>query len=284
MTGSVDRISPNASLGELDPAAPRCPHCEYLLLGLAEPRCPECGRETTWEAAREAGARLVSIAFERARGVVKAPAALVTWLTVVFLPWVFATQAAKRLSVPHGVVFGMLCFAGASGATYWGAASIDMTAWFVAALTQICAQALVLAGLDAKHRDQYWASVGFWLAAGGYTSAIMVTEVIHGPPLFIFHDFLDLLERLAGGTPSRTFPSWPDSIWPYLQVVSWLAALSTLLVARTRRFDAVGVLIGLMAAVLLFVMYMLCVEYVGVSVFNFLDHAGARVVGPFGAP
>ncbi len=244
MTVSPDRPAPRTSDAELDAAAPRCPHCEYLLLGLAEPRCPECGRETTWEAARNAGARPVRIAFERAHGLAKVPAAFVTWLTVVFLPWVFAGHAA---------------------------------------LVQISVQAFFLAALDGKHRDRFWASVGFWLGAGGYTSAIMVTEIFNGPPLFIFHDFLDQLDRLVGGAASRTFPTWPDSLWPYLQVVSWLAALATLLVARTRRFDVIGVLLGLMTAALLFLMYMLCVEYVGMGVFNFLDHRADRILGPLSA-
>lgn len=283
MTVSPDRPAPRTSDAELDAAAPRCPHCEYLLLGLAEPRCPECGRETTWEAARNAGARPVRIAFERAHGLAKVPAAFVTWLTVVFLPWVFAGQAAKRLSPRHGALFGVLCFASATGATYWGAAPIDIAAWLIAALVQISVQAFFLAALDGKHRDRFWASVGFWLGAGGYTSAIMVTEIFNGPPLFIFHDFLDQLDRLVGGAASRTFPTWPDSLWPYLQVVSWLAALATLLVARTRRFDVIGVLLGLMTAALLFLMYMLCVEYVGMGVFNFLDHRADRILGPLSA-
>ena len=66
----TDVVRPVTQPGELADAAtcvPRCPRCDYILIGLPGNRCPECGEPFDWEEVL-AVARRPRLSLEQSRG------------------------------------------------------------------------------------------------------------------------------------------------------------------------------------------------------------------------
>src|SRR5262245_9378940 len=118
-------------------AQPLCPHCDYNLTGLPEPRCPECGIEFRWEAVLHRTANPPAIAFERLKRWHKVPGFLLTWLTVLFAPWKFASEAVRRISPLHAFVFAVICFATTPLGDSGGATVATVVAWTATAIIYV---------------------------------------------------------------------------------------------------------------------------------------------------
>ncbi|MBU0639107.1 MAG: hypothetical protein KKB50_09605 [Planctomycetes bacterium] len=266
----------------------RCPACTYNLTGLTSPRCPECGRAFDWEQVRRAAANQPRIAFERARGSRKILGLGLTWLTVLFAPWVFARQITARVSTGHALVFLAVCFASGLLSFFFGADTEVILAWLMTAVVYILLQAVWLALLDPtswrsggtllvspSRWRRFFGSLHFWLLIGCYTSAVMATEFVSGPP---FIELTTLLEVVRGRDPS----SWISGAfkWSFYAVVTWAQMLVWLLglgfcyAARLRRAGtpagrARGVAVLIVLSLL--VLYAAVFEQVGERMFDLFD-------------
>ncbi|MBI5865956.1 MAG: hypothetical protein HZB38_15920 [Planctomycetes bacterium] len=223
-----------ASVATVDAPHPHCPKCDYDLTGLPEARCPECGGAFSWQDVFE---QPKTIAFERAGGWARVGAFFLAWITVLAMPWVFARQAVRRCDWRWGTLFGAICFA-----TCWlnavplvskntGSAE-QIIPWTLTGAAYVILQCLVLYAFDWRNWRRPRPALLFWLAIGGYTSAIVVTEFVYAPPIVDF----DSLPRLLGlvQTSSSWFssPSVPAVHWTQIGV--WLWGLACVIYARHR--------------------------------------------------
>lgn len=249
---------------------PRCPHCEYNVTGLPQPRCPECGREFTWREAWECVCPPPQIALERATGAGQIAGFVQTWLTVLALPWVFGKQAAKRISVKSGLIFGGVCFSfcwisALPGLFNDPAPPNFIVAWCVTGAVHVVTQTVVLFGLDWPHWRRWRESVKFWLSIGGYTSAIVVTEIVYGPPLVDFSSLPDLFSSGRG-----TFFSMPAEPWiHWSQIGAWLIGLACIMFARLRSSKLsrlVAAWITAVAVVAVYHLFVVSILFVGMRV------------------
>lgn len=246
---------------------PRCPNCEYIVAGLPQARCPECGKEFTWEQAWASAEALPRIAFEKSAGWSIASGFLQTWLTILFVPWVFARQAAKRINLKSGLFFGGVCFL-----LCWVSAILPDAAppnfivtWTITGAIHVLIQSLLLVGLDWPHWKKWKESLAFWLAIGGYTSAIVPTEIVYGPPLVDFSSLPDLFSNSSGAF--IRMPSEPLVHW--VQIGAWLIGLACVMFARLRAAKSSGLVAGWIALVAVAVVYHLFVAsilFVGMRV------------------
>lgn len=265
----------NGAAGSVADHGLRCAGCGYNLTGLTRPRCPECGVEFDWEQVRLDALDRPTIAFERAKGWRRGPAFVVTWATVLFAPWIFARQAVKRIRVRPALAFGGLCFIPVTIRYIQEGIDSAYFAWLSAAAIYILAQALLMIGLDPHGWRRPRATFLFWLAVGGYTSAIVVTEFMWAAPLMsaidLWHevrnqivvsfDWLDLYDLME--TQPRFF-GW-------MQVFVWLAGLSCCYGARLKQRGIGGtrrLLAALVVFFLLFWLYAFCVNPVGYWLFE----------------
>lgn len=258
--------TPENSIAPADTSGLTCPRCRYDLTGLPEPRCPECGLAFDWAAVRAAALRRPVIAFERLRGWRRVGGFVATWLCVILLPIRFARQACQSVSTGRGLLFGGICFLLALAAVLLGAEFDVFPAWYAGGAACILLEAMLLTLLDWRNLRSPGAAFLFWLAIGGYTSAIVVTEIGDGPPALYFDD---LWRVLTNGSPG--FLSMPLSPFPHwLQIGSWVASLLCVLAVRLRRSGAspvstAGLLLvaapGLMAV-------HCCASWVGMYVYN----------------
>ncbi len=91
------------------PREPVCGSCGYNLRGLTETRCPECGQPFVWEEVLAAAADPRTVSFERSQDGSLVVRFLRTALTVLFMPWVFARQAAAHVQSAYGFPFMGIC-------------------------------------------------------------------------------------------------------------------------------------------------------------------------------
>ena len=273
---------PKYSPTEIEPLPPICPRCEYDLRAISKPRCPECGTHYTWEQIQTFRRDLPSIAFERARGSAKVVGFVQTWLAVLFVPWVFAAQAARRISARHALVFGGLCFASTllsflAGNSDWNV----IAAWLAAATVCILLEAVWLSLWDRDLRRAPLRTYGVWLMIGCYTSAVMGTEFYYGPPLMMFTDLIKWTAGFVLGQESLSSFSAlqsgaPSVLIPWAQLGLWLIAVLCCLVARRARQGASGLVLVLSVLInlpILFLLYAFCVEKIGSNVYDFLERS-----------
>lgn len=261
MTPEPDTVSSDAGAV----TEPRCPNCDYIVAGLPQTRCPECGKEFTWEQAWASAGVLPQIAFEKAKGWGRFAGFARTWFAVLFLPWVFARQAAKRIELRIGLIFGAVCFLFCWISTILPdpAPPNFIATWTITGAVHVLVQTLLLFGLDWPHWRKWKESLAFWLAIGGYTSAIVVTEIIYGPPLVDFSSLPDLFTQ-SGGAFVR-MPTEPLVHWTQLGV--WLIGLACVMYARLRAAKTGMLVAGWIALVSIAVVYHLFVASNNVVLF-----------------
>lgn len=244
----------------------RCPECEYNLTGLTDPRCPECGTTFDWDEVRQAAACPPRIAFERARRWRKIPAFWVTWATVLFAPWIFARQIIQRSSWRHGLAFGAICFAGTALA-YFSDLDTDFHAtWLCTAIICILAQSLWLSLFDPAVWRAPRATLRFWMLAGCYTSAVMLTEVVQGPPPLFLEDLWSLVTgEGVNGWFGGLFDLGLPAVVCWSQIGVWLIALCCIYAKRVARRPASArvVALAIVVGLSLLILYAAMVQWVG---------------------
>lgn len=257
-----------------------CPACEYNLTGLAEPRCPECGATFSWDELRLRAATGPRIAFERAHGGEKVWGFIRTWLTVLFRPDLFARQIATRVDGRHALAFGAVCFLLTGGGFIFGMDIETWVVWLTTGVAYIVGQAVLFALVD---RETWVAGrpgrAGlFWLMAGGYTSAMMATEIVYGPPVYEIDRTVAFLINpiypvsLAGPmfamfTPGRS----PENLVHWFNVVVWAAGVACIFVVRQRLRRGWAWVTGLALVGVLAFAYAAAVQYLGATLWNAID-------------
>lgn len=221
----------------------RCPKCEYNLTGLPAPRCPECGASFTWAEALAAAELRPTIAFEQAKAWRTMPAFVLTWLTVMFAPWVFARQAARRMHAGAAGAFLVVCYAGVGASCVYHSSYHMLIAWLLTASVYILLQALALSLLDPSIRRAPLGCIRFWLLAGCYTSAVMLTELVYGPPLigveyvpdFLLSPFLSGPRLSSSGLFSPgSYGFVPETVVPWSNLILWTIGVTCVAYARVR--------------------------------------------------
>jgi len=270
------RTTDIAAPGQAEPvdSGLRCPTCDYNLTGLVEPRCPECGTIFDWKAVRRASRRRPTIAFERARRWRRIPAFFATWATVLFAPWIFARQAVQRVALPSGLIFSAVCFVPVTLRYALDSSGFNATypTWVCTAAIYIVLQALLLTAIDPGGWRAPREGILFWLAVGGYTSAIVATECFQAAPLVAISEIMESIGELVRGT--LTLPEVYDLVemsdpWlGWIQIAVWLVGVACCYWRRLRK-RRVGRRTALAACVLvaflLFGLYGFCVEIIGAN-------------------
>jgi len=182
---------------------PQCPTCEYNLTGLTEQRCPECGEPFDWDDVLSRAADPVTIAFERSQGIGRLRGFAVTWATVLFAPWVFARQICQHVSMNAGIAFGAACCIPIIVRAAMDFDFPSFGAWLATIWLHILAQAIMLAAFDPNSLREGWRAIRFWIAVGGYTTAVVVTECYEGPPFLGLNSLYEIFRApFEGRSPS----------------------------------------------------------------------------------
>lgn len=249
----------------------RCPTCDYLLVGLPQNRCPECGCVFDPAAVQKWQTRTPPW-FEQARGGSVIVAFVGTWLTVLATPWRFAWQTVGGLRGGRAAWFGGICFASTFVSLFFGADPAIIAAWLSTAAVYLILQTAWLVAMDWPHRDRPLHSAGHWLAVGGYTSAIVMTEWYYGPPLFMLSEFVDLI---SSPRSSSLFSSnGIRSVLAWAQVIVWLIGVVCCVDARLAsraRSRRARIIAAFICFASLLVLYSASIEYIGAPLYNFLQ-------------
>ncbi len=256
----------------------RCPRCDYNLTALRSARCPECGLLLDWDQIRRTAAREPAIAFERARGLWKLPAFVETAACVLLTPWSFARQIQQHFSLVHAGVFFLLCFV-PPGIVCLLERETYFLPWILTALACVVLEAVMLWTLEGLARTRHGPALRFWLAAGGYTTAVVATEFYLGPPVLFFTDLFELVTRhkVDDFQASFFYSGLPEVAIYAAQIALWIAALVWILVARARRRGMAPprcAVLACSAVVLLVLLYAAAFQYIGWAIVWGLDRLG----------
>lgn len=241
--------------GDADSAVhPRCPHCDYILLGLDSARCPECGTAIDWDfvtTATQRG-RLPSeyhVGWQRWRGFGE------TWLLILFRPRHFAERLSERSPTWVSMAFAIVCMA--VGITINSLLGFDrlaegwVLAWVYGVLIHNELQSLLflLADFRAHRWVRQWAQ---WRKLSYYTTAFVTLDVVAGPP--VFHSYTEA--NFAWPFDTSWWQSLADfsleALWGAFRAVAyywWMVVLTICLWIRLRRKWAILVILVLMPGV-----------------------------------
>lgn len=250
----------------------RCPNCRYNLTGLSSHKCPECGRALNWDEIRAAAVLTPQIHFEKASIAFKPIGFVHTCLTVMLAPWVFARQSVQFIHAGHALAFGAVCFAGTWLSLFFENGVEMMMAWLSTAMVYLVFQTILLTLIEPHGWRRPLRTGRYWALVGGYTSAIMLTEMVSGPPFIFLSDVVEFLLGRSAFIEAPFRGTIPFYSW--LQIVVWLIGLACCYFARMRRsgsdiFSAVSA--SLLAAGTLFLLYCATVEHVGARLTVFFD-------------
>ena len=251
-----------------------CPRCDYNLTGLSRSRCPECGTTFDWDEVRRAAEHRPRIAFERARRWRKIPAFAVTWATVLFAPWIFAKQIVQHVSWRHGFAFGAICFAGTALAYFSDLDGAFHATWLTTALAYVALQTMWLSVLDPAMWQRPAETLRFWLLAGCYTSAVMPTEIVYGPPPLLLEDLWDFIT-------TRQVHSWLDDIFRFgadsavwwAQLFLWILALCCVYARRVAQRPSTSLVViwTIVVGASLLVLYAAALQWIGAPLSDVFD-------------
>jgi hypothetical protein len=166
--------------------------------------------------------------------------------------------------------FGGVCFACTFVSILFGADLALIATWLTTAAVYLILQTGWLVVLDWPHRDRPRRSAGYWLAIGGYTSAIVMTESYYGPPMIALSDLVDLISF----QPSSKFlvPNGVRSALIWTQVIVWLIGLVCCMDSRLASRAGSGrarLIAALICFISLLLLYSACVEYIGAPLYEF---------------
>ncbi len=242
---SATESKPVAPLDDDAPDVPRCPRCEYLLIGLTADRCPECGTPIDWTQVTYAG-RHPGLPLDRARGWARVWAGVTTWFVVLFRPLKFARQVSEAYSVWPPTVFAALAiFVGLAGNWVVALERVDdkpraFISWCVGIWVHIELQSLVfwLADLRRGGVLRRWS---LWRKVSLYTTAFVVLDWVAGPPLMSSYTeswtFPWVLDPESWARLLRTPPVYPSLADTLRGIVFywWMTVLLVALWVRLRR-------------------------------------------------
>jgi hypothetical protein len=199
---------------------------------------------------------------------------VLTWVTVLFAPWIFARQIVQRVRWQHAFVFGAICFAGTSLGYLSGMDAEFQATWLCTAMVYILIQTVWLAVLDPEVWQRNTDTLRFWFLVGCYTSAVMLTEIVFGPPPLFLIDLWDLLTTGQVDTfLNEIFDFGLDSVVWWSQLCLWLVALCCVYARRVSRRPASrrAVVWTVLVGASLLLLYAAIVQGIGVSLFNVFD-------------
>jgi hypothetical protein len=230
--------SPADAFASFPGAAPAlCPRCDYNLTGLPQPRCPECGFEFAWHEVGAVPPR-PTIRFEQASGWDRVPAFFVTWVSVLFTPWIFAHQVVRQARVRSALLFAAACFACTPISFVFEPQPelLDLAGWWIIAAMYLPVQTLLLALADVAHWGHFRAALRFWLIVGGYTSAVVVTEAF-GSPLVTAGDLWQLVTGQRQRIPlnAEMYTASLSAAIGWSQLALWSCGIGCCYFVRLRR-------------------------------------------------
>ena len=257
------------------PSAPPglfCPNCGYQLRGLSENRCPECGQ--AFDPVRLAREQRPPprLWFERAGPLGIIPAFIATWLMVMFLPGRLARCATVELRLSRALLFGGICLLFVPLALLWGADWQTLVSWSVTVVVFVAVQSIAFTLLEWPRADELTGVYRQWFAIGCYTTAVVCTEVVLGPPYFPLEELRDFV--LHGIQPLRPNSDLIEVCVLWVQFLLWTLQLFLCLTARTRlRYSSLParILAGLLLLCGLAVGSGLAAEYVGDPIYQVID-------------
>ena len=151
--------------------------------------------------------------------------------------------------------------------------------WILTALACVVLEALMLWTLEGLARTRHGPALRFWLAAGGYTTAVVATEFYLGPPVLYLTDLFELATRhkVDDYQGSFFYSGLPEAAIYAAQIALWIAALVWILVARARRRGMAAsrcAVLACSAVVLLVLLYAAAFQYIGWAIVWGLDRLG----------
>ncbi len=194
---------------------------------------------------------------------------------MLFAPWVFARQINRCASLSLGLVFALLCFV--PGSIVLIVQSPDelwfLTTWVLTAAVYILVQTVLLALLDPARRGAWRRTLGFWLCVGFYTTAIVATEFVCGPPVVTLEELGDMLFERAPYQALEYFVDDDRFLWAP-QLLLWSAGLAVIFhhrcrLASWRRRPAI--LASVFLALGLLLLFVLHIDYVAMSILALID-------------
>ncbi len=227
-----------------DEGVPRCPECDYILIGLPGNRCPECGGAFDWEAVL-AVARRPRLPIEASRGWGRLRGALGTWLLVLFRPRTFALRLTEKSSTGLATAFAAGCvligLGGFLAVFGEGDALQLLLAWPVGIWVHVECQSVLFFLLDLRwsNRLRRWL---LWRKVSLYTTAFVALEWVTGPPLLNGYrdawNFAWILDPDSWHLPRRWWPFASGDLPGLLLTVMyywWLVVLLVVVGRHLRR-------------------------------------------------